>query len=87
MITLVCAAVLFCALTFCVVSPLLCRFSIIARLQIIQSWLGERSVEFQEMAARAKALGKPNALFDICRDLHTLSPSGVNAAKPQPVAA
>lgn len=43
--------------------------------QIIRRWFGEAREEFQEMKARAKALGKPHALFDICRDLHTLAPA------------
>lgn len=36
------------------------------------------------MARRAKALGKPHALFDICRDLNTLVPAELQGAgKPR----
>ena len=34
------------------------------------------------MRRRAKALGKPHALFDICRDLATLVPADAAAAVP-----
>jgi hypothetical protein len=43
--------------------------------QIVQGWFGERKAEFAEMGRRARALAKPDALFDICRDLHTLAPA------------
>lgn len=32
------------------------------------------------MKARAKALAKPHALFDICRDLNTLVPAELQGA-------
>lgn len=48
--------------------------------RVIQSWLGEAKAEFQEMGRRAKALGKPHALFDICRDLNTLVPQELQGA-------
>lgn len=41
-------------------------------VQIIRGWFGERQAEFAEMGRRAKAIAKPHALFDICRDLNTL---------------
>lgn len=40
--------------------------------QVIRGWFGERRAEFEGMARRAKAIAKPHALFDICRDLNTL---------------
>ncbi len=40
--------------------------------QIIRGWFGERRAEFEEMGRRCKAIAKPHALFDICRDLNTL---------------
>lgn len=50
--------------------------------QLIKGWFGEKRAELEEMARRAKALSKPHALFDICRDLHTMvpSPDGASAA-------
>jgi CRISPR/Cas system-associated endoribonuclease Cas2 len=40
---------------------------------ILQAWTGPDRVEFESMAKRAKALGKPDALFRIVRDLAELS--------------
>ncbi|KAI7838470.1 hypothetical protein COHA_007733 [Chlorella ohadii] len=40
--------------------------------KIIRGWFGERRAEFEEMGRRCKAIAKPHALFDICRDLNTL---------------
>ena len=39
---------------------------------IIKRWLSDGGPELREMAARAKALGRPEALFEIVRDLATL---------------
>lgn len=36
---------------------------------IIRSWVQEKRVEFDEMAARAKQIAQPDALFRIVRDL------------------
>lgn len=52
--------------------------------QLIKGWLGERRDEFEEMKRRAKALGKPHALFDICRDLATLAPAPGARRQPLP---
>ncbi|KAL4447742.1 hypothetical protein ABPG75_004961 [Micractinium tetrahymenae] len=49
--------------------------------QIIRSWFGEKRAEFEEMGRRARALGKPHALFDICRDLATLAPHPAGEAR------
>jgi hypothetical protein len=43
--------------------------------ETVQAWAGkgaDRS-EFNRMVSRAKALGKPDALFSICRDLAALA--------------
>jgi 1,2-diacylglycerol 3-beta-galactosyltransferase len=56
--------------------------------QLIKGWLGEQRAEFEEMKRRAKALGKPHALFDICRDLATLAPApGTEKAAAKSLAA
>ena len=39
----------------------------------LQVWTGPDQAAFSAMAARAKALGKPDALFRIVRDLAQLS--------------
>ena len=39
----------------------------------LQAWTGPDQEGFSAMAARAKALGKPDALFRIVRDLAELS--------------
>ena len=36
---------------------------------IVRSWVQEKRVEFDEMAARAKQIAQPDALFRIVRDL------------------
>jgi hypothetical protein len=51
--------------------------------QIISGWFGERRAEFEEMRRRAKALAKPHALFDICRDLATLAPAADGTLRPK----
>lgn len=48
----------------------------------IQAWLGpDARDEFAAMKVRAKALGKPHALFDICRDLNGLVPAALQGAQ------
>lgn len=39
---------------------------------VIKGWLAGGERQLKEMSARAKALGKPDALLDIVRDLETL---------------
>jgi 1,2-diacylglycerol 3-beta-galactosyltransferase len=39
---------------------------------IIKSWLENEGKELKALSARAKALGKPDSLFDICKDLSSM---------------
>lgn len=43
--------------------------------EIIKGWLSQGGQELAEMARRARAVSKPEALFDIVRDLDTLVPA------------
>jgi 1,2-diacylglycerol 3-beta-galactosyltransferase len=49
--------------------------------KVIQSWLAGGEGTLRRLAARAKALSKPDALFDIVRDLETLIGSKNAAAR------
>ena len=40
--------------------------------EIIKSWLKNDGKELKALAARAKALAKPDSLFDIVKDLSTM---------------
>jgi 1,2-diacylglycerol 3-beta-galactosyltransferase len=44
-----------------------------AAAAVVARWLGGGQGELRAAAARAKALGRPGALLDICRDLAALA--------------
>ena len=47
---------------------------------IVAQWFGPEAAELAAMAARAKALGRPQATFDIVRDLAALADQRGRAA-------
>jgi 1,2-diacylglycerol 3-beta-galactosyltransferase len=53
-----------------------------ATADIIKRWLAAGSAKLEKMAAKAKAMGKPDALSDIVRDLYDLASAPATTRLP-----